>query len=96
MRMLALVAAIGLTAAACSPSTTAGTAVGATTGAIVGGPVGAVVGAGVGAATGATAGAAAGAASNQQLAAGPGRCYVADAAGNVATDSRGRPLTQRC
>jgi hypothetical protein len=96
MRMFALVAAFGLAAAACTPSTTAGTAVGATTGAIVGGPVGAVVGAGVGAATGATAGAAAGGAAGQQLAAGPGRCYVTDSAGNVATDRQGRALTQRC
>jgi hypothetical protein len=30
------------------------------------------------------------------MAAGPGRCYVTDTAGNIATDRRGRPLVQRC
>jgi hypothetical protein len=95
--VFALVGLVGLTAAACTPSTTAGTAVGATTGALVGGPVGAVVGAGVGATAGATAGAAAGAPQGGHLvAAGPGRCYVTDAAGNIVTRRDGRPVTQRC
>jgi hypothetical protein len=55
--------------------------------------VGAVVGAGVGAVAGSTAGATAGA---QVAGPGPGRCYVADRAGNISVDRRGNPVTTRC
>jgi phage tail tape-measure protein len=92
MRTIAIIAVACLGAAACSPTTT-GTVAGATTGAIVGGPVGAVVGAGVGAVAGSTAGATAGA---QVAGPGPGRCYVADRAGNISVDRRGNPVTTRC
>jgi uncharacterized protein YcfJ len=96
MRKFAFIAAVCLGAAACTPTTT-GTVAGATTGALVGGPVGAVVGAGVGAVAGASAGAATGASQGAMVVAGsPGRCYVADSAGNIAVDRRGRPITTRC
>lgn len=92
MRKIALIALACLGAAACTPTTT-GTVAGATTGALVGGPVGAVVGAGVGAVAGASAGAASG---QTAMAAGPGRCYVTDSAGNPVMDRRGRAVTTRC
>ena len=96
MRTSALIAFACLGVAACTPTTT-GTVAGATTGALVGGPVGAVVGAGVGAVAGAASGASAGAAQGAMMVAGsPGRCYVADSAGNIAVDRRGRPVTTRC
>lgn len=94
MRKIAFIALACLGAAACTPTTT-GTVAGAATGAIVGGPIGAVVGGGIGAAAGAATGATSGAAAGARVAS-PGRCYVTDAAGNIAVDRRGRAITQRC
>jgi len=91
MQNIVLTSALCLAVAGCaSPQQAAGTAVGATAGAVVGGPVGAVVGGGIGAAASAPTG------PGQVAGLPPGRCYVADRAGNIRVDRSGRPLTTRC